>query len=50
VVRLDETTFQDTPELIKAQVKGFVRAVVTVAGRLFLVADVERLIGEEFAS
>lgn len=50
VVRLDETTFQDAPELIKAQVKGFVRAVVTVAGRLFLVADVERLIGEEFAS
>jgi len=50
VVRLDEATFQDAPELIKAQVKGFVRAVVTLAGRLFLVADVQRLIGEEFAS
>jgi len=50
VVRLDESTFQDAPEMIKAQLKGFVRAVVTVAGRLFLVADVQRLIGEELAS
>ena len=50
VIRLDEATFQDAPELIKQQANGFVNGVVTVAGRLFLIADVPRLIGEETAS
>jgi len=50
VIRLDEATFQDAPELIKQQANGFVNGVVTVAGRLFLLADVQRLIGEEIAS
>jgi purine-binding chemotaxis protein CheW len=50
VIRLDEATFQDAPELVKQQASGFVRGVVTVAGRLFLIADVPRLIGEEIAS
>ena len=50
VIQLDEASFQDAPELIKEQVNGFVKAVVTVAGRLFLVADLQRLIAEEPAS
>ena len=36
--------------VVKHQASGFVTGVVTVAGRLFLIADVPRLIGEEIAS
>jgi purine-binding chemotaxis protein CheW len=50
VIQLDETSFQDVPELVKQQSNGFVAGIVTVAGRLFLIADVPRLIGEEIAS
>ena len=50
VIQIDEASFQDAPELVKQQANGFVAGVVTVAGRLFLVADVPRLIGEEIAS
>ena len=49
VIHLDEAGFQAPPELIKQQADGFVRGVVTVAGRLFLLVDVPRLIGEELA-
>jgi len=49
VIQIDEASFQDAPELVKQQANGFVAGVVTVAGRLFLVADVPRLIGEEIA-
>ncbi len=50
VVQLDASSFQDAPELIKQQANGFVKGVVTVRGRLFLIVDVPRLIGEELAS
>ena len=50
VVQLDESSFQDVPELIKQQANGFVKGVVTVGTRLFLIVDVPRLIGEELAS
>jgi purine-binding chemotaxis protein CheW len=50
VVRLDEASFQDAPELIKQQAHGFVKGVVTVGDRLFLIVDVPRLIGEELVS
>lgn len=50
VIRLDESTFQDAPEIVKQHANGFVNGVVTVAGRLFLIPDVRRLIGEEFTS
>jgi purine-binding chemotaxis protein CheW len=46
VIQLDEAGFQDAPELIKQQASGFVKGIVTVGGRLFLVADLPRLIGE----
>lgn len=50
VIPLDEASFQDAPELIKQQASGMVKGVVTVAGRLFLIVDVPRLIEEERAS
>jgi purine-binding chemotaxis protein CheW len=49
VIQLDDTWFKDAPELIRQQADGFVRGVVTVAGRLFLLVDVPRLIGEDVA-
>jgi purine-binding chemotaxis protein CheW len=49
VIHLEDSAFQDAPELIKQQAKGLVTGVVTVAGRLFLIVDVPRLIGEERA-
>ena len=50
VIHLDDASFQDAPELIKQQASGFVKGVVTVAGRLFLIVDVPSLIAEELAS
>lgn len=50
VIQLDEAGVQDPPEIVKQQANGFIRGVITVAGRLLLVADVPRLIGEEIAS
>lgn len=50
VVHLDETTFQDAPELIRQQASGFVTRVVSVGDRLFLIVDVPRVIGQELAS
>jgi purine-binding chemotaxis protein CheW len=50
VIQLDETSFQDAPELIKRQANGFVSRVVIVRDRLFLIVDVPRVIGQEPAS
>lgn len=47
VIALDDAGFQDAPELIKQQAGGFVTGVVTVRDRMFLIADVSRLIGQE---
>jgi purine-binding chemotaxis protein CheW len=47
VIALDGAAVQDAPELIKQQAAGFVTGVVAVRDRLFLLADVSRLIGEE---
>jgi len=49
VIRLDDASFQDAPELIAQQANGLVTGVVAVRERLFLVADVSRLIGQESA-
>jgi purine-binding chemotaxis protein CheW len=49
VIQLDEATFQDAPELIKAQARGFVTGVASVRDRLFLIVDVPRVIGQELA-
>ena len=50
VIQLDESTFQDAPELIKQQASGFVTGVVSVRDRVFLIVDVPRVIGQELAS
>ena len=47
VLQLDETSFEQPPELITCHRSGFVTAVATVAKRLFLLIDVPRIIGEE---
>jgi purine-binding chemotaxis protein CheW len=49
VLQLDEATFEDPPEMIGRQSAGFVRALATVAKRLFLLIDVPRIIGEELS-
>ena len=49
VLRLDESSFQPPPDLVEVQAAGFVKAVTTVASRLLLVVDVQRVIGEEVA-
>lgn len=47
VLQLDEATFAKPPEVLEAQVDGYVRAVATQKGRMFLLVDLGRVIGEE---
>ncbi len=49
VLRIEPEAFEKPPEIIEHQAAGFVRAVATVAKRLFLVVDVPRVIGEELS-
>ena len=50
VMQLDEASFRDAPELIKQQANGFVTGIATVRERMFLIVDVQRVIGQEVAS
>ncbi|MEO7733718.1 MAG: chemotaxis protein CheW [Kofleriaceae bacterium] len=47
VVKLDDAAFEKPPEIIEQQTAGFVKAVATIASRLYLLVDVPRIIGEE---
>lgn len=47
VVRLDETTFQDPPEVIDQQAGGFVKKLAQSGKRLLLLIDFQKLISEE---
>jgi len=47
VVQIDDAAFEKPPELIERQTAGFVKAVATVAKRLFLLVDIPRILGEE---
>ncbi|HEY4241135.1 MAG TPA: chemotaxis protein CheW [Kofleriaceae bacterium] len=47
VIAIDTTAAEPPPEIVRAEAGGFVRAVVTVAKRLFLLIDVPRILGEE---
>lgn len=47
VLEIDAAAFEKPPEVIEQQSAGFVKAVATVAKRLFLLVDVPRVIGEE---
>ncbi len=49
VVQIDEAAYEKPPEIIEEQASGFVRGVATVTKRLFLLVDVQRIIGEEFS-
>jgi len=50
VVKLDDAAFEKPPEIIEQQTAGFVKAVATIASRLYLLVDLPRIIGEELAS
>ena len=50
VMQLDEASFRNAPELIKQQANGFVTGIATVRERMFLIVDVQRVIGQEVAS
>jgi len=47
VLQIDAAVFEKPPEMIEQQSAGFVKAVATIAKRLFLLVDVSRVIGEK---
>src|SRR5215470_1403921 len=49
VTRLDETAVGAAPDLLVSQAQGFVRGIARVKGRLIMLVDTGRLIGEEAA-
>ncbi len=49
VLQIDAAKFEKPPEMIEHQTAGFVKAVASIAQRLFLLVDVPRVIGEELA-
>lgn len=49
VLHIDAAAFEDPPAIIGQQTAGFVKAVATIAKRLFLLIDVPRVLGEELA-
>ena len=49
VLRIEDTAFEKPPELVEQQAGGFIKGIATVAKRLFLLADVPRIIGEELS-
>jgi purine-binding chemotaxis protein CheW len=49
VLQIDAAAFEKPPEVIEQQSAGFVKAVATIAKRLFLLVDVPRVIGEELS-
>jgi len=50
VVKLDPAAFDKPPELLERQAAGFIKAVATVAQRMYLLVDLPRIIGEELSS
>jgi purine-binding chemotaxis protein CheW len=47
VLKIEEAAFEKPPEIIAQQTAGFVKAVATIAKRMYLLVDVPRIIGEE---
>jgi purine-binding chemotaxis protein CheW len=50
VIKIDAAAFEKPPDIIEQQAAGFVKAVATVAKRMYLLVDVPRIIGEELSS
>ncbi len=49
VLRIEPTAVEKPPELIEQHAGGFIKGVATVTKRLFLLVDVQRIIGEELS-
>lgn len=49
VIQLDPDRFERPPEIVERTAAGFVKAVATVARRMFLIVDLPRIIGEELS-
>lgn len=47
VVAIPDEAFRPPPEIIAEQASGFVKAVAQIGGRLVLLIDCDRVIGEE---
>ena len=50
IVKMDDAAFEKPPEILEQQAAGFVKAVATIAQRMYLLVDVPRIIGEELRS
>lgn len=46
VIQIDAGEFKEPPDVVTAQSAGFVRSVVQVAGRLLMLINLEKIIGE----
>jgi purine-binding chemotaxis protein CheW len=49
VLKIDDAAFEKPPEIIAQQTAGFVKAVATIAKRMYLLVDIHRIIGEELS-
>jgi purine-binding chemotaxis protein CheW len=47
VLKIEDAAFEKPPEIIAQQTAGFVKAVATIAKRMYLLVDVPRIIGQE---
>lgn len=47
LLRIDEGQLQPPPRLLVEQTHGFVKGIVEIDKRIYLLADLERIIGEE---
>jgi purine-binding chemotaxis protein CheW len=47
VLKIEDTAFEKPPEIVVQQTAGFVKAVATIARRMYLLVDVPRILGEE---
>ena len=49
VLKIEDTAFERPPDIIAEQTAGFVKAVATIARRMYLLIDVPRIIGQELS-
>lgn len=47
VLKFEDTAFEKPPEIVVQQTAGFVKAVATIAKRMYLLVDLPRILGEE---
>ena len=49
VLKFEATAFEKPPEIVVQQTAGFVKAVATIAKRMYLLVDLPRILGEELS-